>query len=107
MTDQGERRQTNEVAIARLEVNVEYIKQAVDEIKKQSCQDCVTGVALRAHIEDHKKYATNRSSNIKYLITTMVAVIAILISVFMKGPSATAQTSRYPAPQTSQQTTSP
>ena len=63
---QPERRETNEVAIARLEVNVEYIKQAVDEIKTylpalQTSEAKTASVSQRLddHIADHKVHSAS------------------------------------------------
>jgi len=91
MVEHDEKRQTNEVAIARLEVNVEYIKQAVDEIKQRSCDNCVTAAALREHREDHKLHADAKRDRIRYIITTAIAVLALAITVFSKIPAATAR----------------
>lgn len=85
MDNTEERRQTQEVAIARLEVNVEYIKQSIDEMRNQlkatNCSDCEAMRYAKALSASTETRFGSLVTNKRFNITTGVSLLAITLVI--------------------------
>lgn len=81
MSELEERRQSQEVAIARLEVNVEYIKTGLDEIKSQlratSCSDCEAMQYVKKVERETNEKLQNLVSNRRFMLTSAIALSSL------------------------------
>jgi hypothetical protein len=91
MSDQDDRRQSQEVAIARLEVNVEYIKIGLDELRGQlrlaSNTDCDAMEYIKRLEKETDERLQNMVSSRRFALTTMVAVCSlglVLLQILLK-----------------------
>lgn len=91
MNDSEERRQSQEVAIARLEVNVEYIKTSLDEIRTQlrntSCSDCEAMQFAKKLEADTNNKLQSMVTGRRFTVTTAIAVgslALVILEVLLK-----------------------